>query len=57
MNPFGIGIEINTYGHVFLLNFVNSKGIGEGQFIPYTSSKWSEGQFRFGFTIARKFNK
>lgn len=57
VNPFGIGIEINTYGHVFLLNFVNSKGIGEGQFIPYTSSKWSEGQFRFGFTIARKFNK
>jgi hypothetical protein len=51
-----MGIEINTYGHVFLLNFVNSRGIGEGQFIPYTKSKWSEGQFRFGFTIARKFN-
>ena len=56
VNPFGMGIEINTYGHVFLLNFVNSRGIGEGQFIPYTKSKWSEGQFRFGFTIARKFN-
>ena len=55
-NPFGMGIEINTFGHVFLLNFVNSKGIGEGQFIPYTSSKWSKGEFRFGFTIARKFN-
>jgi hypothetical protein len=55
-NPFGIGIEINTSGHVFLLNFVNSKGLGEGQFIPYTSSKWGEGEFRFGFTIARKFN-
>jgi hypothetical protein len=57
VNPFGIGIEINTFGHVFLLNFVNSKGIGEGQFIPYTSSKWNRGEFRFGFTIARKFNK
>ena len=55
-NPFGMGIEINTYGHVFLLNFVNSRGIGEGQFIPYTNSKWSKGEFRFGFTIARKFN-
>lgn len=56
VNPFGIGIEINTFGHVFLLNFVNSRGIGEGQFIPYTKSKWSEGAYRFGFTIARKFN-
>lgn len=56
-NPFGIGIEINTFGHVFLLNFINSRGIGEGQFLPYTSSNWSEGEFRFGFTIARKFNK
>ena len=56
VNPFGMGIEINTYGHVFLLNFVNSRGIGEGQFIPYTTSEWGKGQFRFGFTIARKFN-
>ena len=55
-NPFGIGIEINTFAHVFQLNFMNSMGLGEGQFIPYTSSKWSDGEFRFGFTIARKFN-
>jgi hypothetical protein len=39
------------------LNFINSRGIGEGQFLPYTSSSWSDGEFRFGFTIARKFNK
>jgi hypothetical protein len=56
VNPLGLGIEINTFGHVFLLNFVNSRGIGEGQFLPYTKSKWSKGEFRFGFTIARKFN-
>ena len=56
VNPFGLGIEIKTFGHVFLLNFVNSRGIGEGQFLPYTKSKWSKGEFRFGFTIARKFN-
>ena len=54
-NPLGIGLEINTYAHVFQLNFMNSKGIGEGQFIPYTSSNWKLGEFRFGFTIARKF--
>ena len=55
-NPFGIGIEIKTYAHVFQLNFMNSKGIGAGQFIPFTQSKWNKGEFRFGFTIARKFN-
>jgi len=55
-NPFGIGFEINTFAHVFQLNFMNSKGLGEGQFIPYSLSKWSNGEFRFGFTIARKFN-
>lgn len=55
-NPFGIGIEIKTFAHVFQLNFMNSKGIGAGQFIPFTQSKWNKGEFRFGFTIARKFN-
>ena len=35
-NPFGIGFEINTFAHVFQLNFMNSMGLGEGQFIPYT---------------------
>ena len=55
-NPFGVGFEINTFAHVFQLNFMNSKGLGEGQFIPYTTSKFANGEFRFGFTIARKFN-
>jgi hypothetical protein len=54
-NPFGVGLEIKTHAHVFQLNFMNSEGIGEGQFIPYTFGKWSEGQFRFGFTISRHF--
>ena len=55
-NPFGIGFEINPFAHVFHLNCMTSMGLGEGQFIPYTSKKWSKGEFRFGFTIARKFN-
>ena len=54
-NPFGIGIEIKTYGHIFQLNLMNSRGIVEGQYMPFTRAKWSEGEFRFGFTIARKF--
>ena len=54
-NPFGIGIEIKTYGHIFQLNLMNSRGIVEGQYMPFTRAKWSEGEFRFGFTSARKF--
>ncbi|MFB6307309.1 MAG: DUF5777 family beta-barrel protein [Flavobacteriales bacterium] len=52
-NPLSVGLEIETGGHVFHLNFTNSKGIGETQFIPYTFSDWTEGEYRFGFTISR----
>lgn len=55
VNPLAISVEIKTFAHVFQLNFMNSKGIGEGQFLPYTSSKWLDGEFRFGFTISRHF--
>jgi len=54
-NPLSIGIEIETGGHVFHVNFTNSKGIIENQFLPYTTSSWTEGGFRFGFTISRVF--
>jgi Membrane bound beta barrel domain (DUF5777) len=52
-NPLGIGFEFDTGGHLFMLNFTNSTGLGETQFIPYTASSWSKGQFRMGFTISR----
>jgi hypothetical protein len=55
VDPLAIGVEFKTSNHVFLLNFMNSRGIGAAQFLPYTSSKWSDGQFRFGFTISRHF--
>ena len=55
LNPLAMSVEIKTYAHVFQLNFMNSKGIGEGQFIPYTQSNWLKGEFRLGFTISRHF--
>ena len=55
VDPLAISVEIKTYGHVFMLNFINSRGIGEGQFLPYTFSRWKDGAFRFGFTISRNF--
>lgn len=51
----GLGLEFDTGGHVFQLNFTNSRGLGETQFLPYTSSNLSDGQFRIGFTISRVF--
>ena len=53
----GVGVEIETGGHVFQINLVNAQGIMPTDYIPYTSgAEWGEGQFRLGFTISRMFN-
>jgi len=54
-NPLGVGLEIETGGHVFNLSFTNSTAILENQFIPSTSSTWTKGGFRWGFSITRNF--
>lgn len=54
--PVGLGIEWDTGGHVFQLNFTNATGIFETDYIPYTTTNWGEGEFRIGFTISRWFN-
>ncbi|MBT8218764.1 MAG: hypothetical protein KJP00_03015 [Bacteroidia bacterium] len=54
--PLGIGFEIDTGGHIFQVNFTNSTGMMETDYIPYTRSNWSDGEFRLGFTISRLFN-
>lgn len=55
-NPFGVGVEIETGGHVFSLNFQNSQYITANNFIPNTQKSWSDGGVRFGFAISRNFN-
>jgi len=55
VDPLSFGIEIKTFAHVFQINYINSPGIGEAQFLPYTNKKWSKGEFRLGFTISRHF--
>ena len=54
-NPLGVGIEIETGGHVFSMNFANAKAIVENNFLPNSTSSWNKGQYRFGFTISRMF--
>lgn len=55
-NALGLGLEIETGGHVFHMNFTNATAIQESQFITETTSSWSKGQFRWGFSIARRFS-
>lgn len=54
-NPLGVGLEIETGGHVFNFIFTNSTAILENQYIPSTSSSWTKGGFRWGFSITRTF--
>jgi hypothetical protein len=54
-DPFGIGLEIITEGHVFHLNFTNATDILENRFIRGTTSSWGDGEFRWAFTLTRNF--
>ncbi|MEJ5960863.1 DUF5777 family beta-barrel protein [Pedobacter immunditicola] len=54
-DPLGIGLEIETGGHVFNLIFTNATAILENQYVPNTSSSWTKGEFRWGFSISRTF--
>lgn len=54
-DPLGLGVEILTAGHVFLLKFSNAREILENRFIPRTTTNWGDGQFRWCFTISRRF--
>lgn len=55
-HPVGVGLEWETGGgHVFQMNFTNATGLSETDYIPYTTSNWFDGEFRWGFTISRLF--
>ncbi len=53
--PLGVGVEIETGGHVFQIFFTNNGGIIENVYLSDTRSAWQKGQFKIGFTIARDF--
>lgn len=54
-NPLGIGVEIETGGHVFHINLTNSSGLIENNYIPQTTGSWSNGEYKLGFNISRVF--
>ena len=54
-NPLSFGLEILTGGHNFTLVFTNARAINENLFLSNTASDWLNGQWRFGFSINRRF--
>jgi hypothetical protein len=54
-DPFSIGFDIETGGHVFQLFFTNSMAMIEKGFIGETTGSWAKGDIRFGFNISRVF--
>lgn len=55
-DPAGFGIQIETGGHVFTLNITNARAIAEVNYLSNTTSDFSKGQYRIGFTISRMFD-
>jgi hypothetical protein len=55
-DPLGVGIEIETGGHVFTINVTNARAVSEINYLNDTQSNFSKGQFRIGFTISRIFD-
>lgn len=54
-NPLGVGVEIETGGHVFHMFFTNNGPILENSFLANTTSSWRKGEYKFGFNISRTF--
>jgi hypothetical protein len=55
-DSFGVGVDIETGGHVFQMHITNSVGLTENQFLTRTTTKWGDGGIRLGFNISRVFS-
>ena len=51
----GVGIEIETGGHVFTIMFSNASGLLENDFLINTYDRWSKGGYKISFIISRMF--
>jgi hypothetical protein len=54
-NSIGIGVDIETGGHVFQLILSNTQGMVERTFITETAGDFFNGDIHFGFNITRVF--
>ena len=54
-DPLGVGLEIETGGHVFTIMLTNASGILENDYVPHTVDSWEKGGMKFSFHITRMF--
>jgi hypothetical protein len=54
-NAASIGVDIETGGHVFQLQFTNATGMSERTFLGQTTDSWNDGSIHFGFNLHRVF--
>ena len=54
-NPLGIGVDIETGGHVFQLLFSNSQPMNSINAMTAAAGDWSDGNVYFGFNLFRTF--
>jgi len=53
--PFSLGLDIETGGHVFQLHFSNAKAFFDRGYLTETQGSWANGDVYFGFSISRVF--
>ena len=54
-NPFSVGVDLETGGHVFQMHFTNSQAMNTNGFLGQASGDWSKGDIYFGFNLTRIF--
>jgi hypothetical protein len=54
-NPFSLGMDIETGGHVFQLLFSNSQLNSDIGYLTNATGRWEKGQIFFGFNLYRVF--
>ena len=54
-NPFSIGVDLETGGHIFQLHFTNSQSMNTNGVFGSSTGDWGEGDVYFGFNLARSF--
>lgn len=54
-NPFSIGVDLETGGHVFQLLFTNSQSMNTNGVFGTSTGEWGESDVYFGFNLARSF--
>jgi Membrane bound beta barrel domain (DUF5777) len=54
-NSIGLGVDIETGGHIFQIVITNSRGLTERAFITETTGEFFDGDIHLGFNVTRIF--